>query len=151
MNERPMRTRFKPLALVAVQGGAILFLLATGPLLPQSPWLIALLVLGLGLGLWAMLAMGLRRVRVSPEPAPDVTLSTAGPYRWIRHPMYTAVLSVTIALLFSHATIGRTVAWTVLLVDLLIKLRYEEKRLVERIADYAEYMKKTKRLIPFVY
>jgi protein-S-isoprenylcysteine O-methyltransferase Ste14 len=34
---------------------------------------------------------------------------------------------------------------------LLIRIAYEEKELGDQLAGYREYMKRTKRLIPFVY
>lgn len=44
-----------------------------------------------------------------------------------------------------------TVAFVVLLVDLLLKLRYEETLLIQRFPEYKEYIKNSYRLFPFIY
>ncbi|HQU29297.1 MAG TPA: methyltransferase, partial [Nitrospirales bacterium] len=47
-------------------------------------------------GLWALPAMGRHQVKVFPEISVQGKLIVFGPYRWIRHPMYTSVLLVTL-------------------------------------------------------
>ncbi len=41
--------------------------------------------------------------------------------------------------------------WVVLLIDLVLKLTYEERLLVESFPSYAEYRQHSKRLVPFIY
>ena len=50
--------------------------------------------LGIALGLWAAVFLG-RGLTPLPLPNGVVGLVTSGPYRWVRHPMYTAVMLVT--------------------------------------------------------
>jgi len=107
-------------------------------------------MLGLTVGFWAILSMHLRQVRISPEIAPHASLVTSGPYRFIRHPMYLAVLSVTLALVLNNFTWGRGIAWIILLADLVTKLNYEERLLTARFPHYADYRRQTKKLLPFI-
>jgi protein-S-isoprenylcysteine O-methyltransferase Ste14 len=95
--------------------------------------------------------MNFRQLRITPEPARDARLITSGPYRFIRHPMYSAVLLMTLAVVLSRPTPARLVVWAILFGTLLLKLAHEETLLGRRFPEYAAYRKRTKRLVPFVY
>ena len=87
------------------------------------------MVLGGVIALWAFVAMGLGNIRGFPEIPQHGRLVVHGPYRWVRHPMYASVLVITL--------------W--------VKLRYEERLLMERFPEYDNYRRHIKRLIPFVW
>jgi len=86
-----------------------------------------------------------------PEPRANARLVTRGPYRWVRHPMYTSVLLIALAWVLDQPTFVRALVWLVLLADLLTKLEYEETLLAHRFPEYVAYRKRTQRLIPRVY
>jgi protein-S-isoprenylcysteine O-methyltransferase Ste14 len=84
--------------------------------------------------------------------AEDHRVVEKGPYRLVRHPSYTGVLITFIGL-------GLAVqSWGALLVLLGVfsaafgyRMRVEEKTLLSELGDnYASYMKRTKRLIPYL-
>ena len=102
------------------------------------------------LGLWAIITMRLH-VNIFPDVRQKQQLITAGPYRYIRHPMYTAVLLATAAWTTNGPSALTVIAWLLLLVDLHMKLTYEEKLLAKHFPEYGTYIRRTKRLIPFVY
>ncbi|MCE7988870.1 MAG: isoprenylcysteine carboxylmethyltransferase family protein [Caldilinea sp. CFX5] len=137
--------------LVLLQFAAILAILLTGPLWARAPWLLAVELAGLALVLWALLAMQLANLHVLPDVRSNAQLVQRGPYRWIRHPMYSAILLATLALVIDAFTWLRLGFWFVLLIDLLIKLHYEERLLAAHYTDYGYYQQQTKRLLPFVY
>lgn len=140
---------FRSYTLVMVQFALIAFLAWYGGF--DSAWFPNLfLAAGLVLGLWAILAMHFR-FNIIPDVRVGQTLITAGPYRFVRHPMYTAVLLVTLSFVLERPDIVSFLAWCVLLVDLLVKLRYEERLLAAQFSDYADYMTRTKRLLPGLY
>lgn len=143
--------RLKSYTLVAVQFACLAAILLTGPLLAPQPLLLALEAAAVALGLWAVLTVRLDQVQIVPDPHPDAQLVRHGPYRWIRHPMYAAVLLGTLALVLAQPSPLRWVLWLILLADLLIKLHYEERLLVEHFAGYRGYMAASKRLVPYVY
>ena len=65
--------------------------------------------------------------------------------------MYTAVLAITFIWLIDEFTPFRLTVWMVLLIDLVMKFKHEEKILLERYDNYREYKNRTKKLIPFIY
>jgi protein-S-isoprenylcysteine O-methyltransferase Ste14 len=83
---------------------------------------------------------------------PPETLIKRGLYKHVRHPIYLAMLLYTTGspLIFSSlygflVTLG-FIPFT------LYRIKIEEEMLVEKVGDeYREYVKKTKKLIPYVY
>lgn len=141
----------KSLAFVLVQFLALGLILVTGPILPANPFLLLIELGGLALGLWAVFAAGIGNFNVTPDPVRGGRLFTGGPYGLIRHPMYLALLLTTLPLVIADFSLLRVLLWLVLLVDLVLKLNYEEGLLAAQLEGYREYMKGTYRLIPFVY
>ena len=145
------RNSRQSLVLVTGQLGVILLLLLTGPVLPRHPVSAGLFGGGLLLVGWAVAAMGPGRVKVRPEPGKHARLVTAGPYRWIRHPMYASTLVITAAWLLEGCSWVRGLGWLVLAGVLVLKVRHEERLLRVKFPEYAAYARRTKRLVPFVY
>jgi protein-S-isoprenylcysteine O-methyltransferase Ste14 len=112
---------------------------------------IFLMVLGILLRQWAIFLLGgFFTTTVGVQKNQKVV--DYGPYRFIRHPAYTGLL------LFGIGLVVALQSWGGILVILVIfglaigyRIHVEEKVLVSELGDdYIEYMKKTKRLIPFV-
>jgi protein-S-isoprenylcysteine O-methyltransferase Ste14 len=139
------------LALVATQFLLIALIMLAGPLWPTHWGLQGMMVLGGVIALWAFMAMGLGNIRAFPEIPQHGRLVVHGPYRWVRHPMYTSVLVMTLAWMVEYPFPFRMMLWGGLVVTLWIKLRYEESLLIERFPEYNNYRRQTKRLIPFVW
>lgn len=76
-----------------------------------------------------------------------------GPYKLVRHPSYSGVLLVILGFGFMIGNwISLITIFTSLFVPLLYRIAVEEHELLQHLgADYQEYMKRTKRLIPFVF
>lgn len=78
-------------------------------------------------------------------------LVTHGPYRWVRHPLYSTgfVLAVCLTLITSLWWLG--VGMITPLVILLLRTSKEEARLIETFGDeYRKYMQRTGRFLPRV-
>lgn len=136
---------------VALQMLCLALIVLSGPIIPASPWLQLMAVSGILLGIWAILAMQPANVSVLPEVRPQTRLVRRGPYRLIRHPMYTALLLFSGALLLNAFSLWRLLLWLALLTVLILKLTYEERQLLERFPDYAAYRQRSARLLPFIY
>jgi protein-S-isoprenylcysteine O-methyltransferase Ste14 len=79
------------------------------------------------------------------------TLVTRGPYRWVRHPLYTIGSSIFIA--FGMMADNWFVAALGILAFIAMAIRTpkEEANLIEKFGDeYREYMKRTGRFLPKV-
>jgi protein-S-isoprenylcysteine O-methyltransferase Ste14 len=102
-------------------------------------------VTGAALAIWAWFAMGLRRLRVSPQPAANIELVIRPPYKWIRHPMYSGLMIACSGLVLIDPSVWRIIGLLMLVVTLYLKATLEEKLLTKRIPAYAEYMTGTGR------
>jgi protein-S-isoprenylcysteine O-methyltransferase Ste14 len=147
-----MRTnQLRSVLFVVVQFVCLGAIALTGPWIATNPVWLALELLGMALGLWTLWTMRSSRFNILPDVLDRAQLVTLGPYRFIRHPMYATLLIVTLALVLDAPSPLRVAIWLVLLVDLLLKLTYEEGLLVQRFPAYTAYQQASKRLIPFVY
>jgi protein-S-isoprenylcysteine O-methyltransferase Ste14 len=107
-------------------------------------------VAGLLVTLWA-------RRTLAGNWSSDVTfkqeheLVKAGPYRFVRHPIYTGLLMMCLG---SALDTGRLRGWLglgLVFIGFWIKLKQEEKLLLRHFpADYPAYRKQVKALVPFV-
>ena len=70
---------------------AALLVVRAGPDVTECPACIVGAVLAAALGLSAVMTLR-RSLRILPGPAANAELRTTGPYRWVRHPMYLALL-----------------------------------------------------------
>jgi protein-S-isoprenylcysteine O-methyltransferase Ste14 len=100
---------------------------------------------------WVLSSLG-KNVSETVLTKPDHELVTAGPYRWIRHPLYTTGLS----LLFAVGLMAANVALLSFAVLAAILIRWvviprEEAALTHRFGDdYRRYMQRSGRLLPRV-
>ena len=129
--------------------------------MPQ-PWMaIAITVglLGVGLILWCLFVMfdglefmGIRQIAAlwgGREPDTDIPLRTDGPFAWCRHPVYLGTLISFGA--SPYMTVIQMVFVVFVLVYAVVGSIPEERRLLAIYGqEYADYQKRTKRLIPFV-
>jgi protein-S-isoprenylcysteine O-methyltransferase Ste14 len=106
-----------------------------------------LVLLGVALGLWAAAKLG-RGLTPSPLPNGAIGLVTAGPYSWVRHPMYTAVMLAAAGIALRAGSLA-VVAQTLALLGLFhFKARWEEARLGATFPGYSSYQEVTPRFVP---
>jgi len=86
---------------------------------------------------------------VSTRPSQEVI--QAGPYRWIRHPSYTGGLVTVLGVLVCCLNWLSFAALAVTLLGYSYRIRIEERALSRDLGPaYRDYMRRTKRLIPFL-
>ena len=105
---------------------------------------------GLGFAAWARARLG-RNWSGIVTVKEDHALVRTGPYRAVRHPIYTGLL---LALIGTAMTIGEwrgVVAVIFVLIGFLWKIHVEEERMCENFPEYAQYRQQTAALIPLLY
>lgn len=120
----------------------------------DDPWLegfgTAVFVAGLALAVWARVYLG-RNWGTPMSERIDPDLITTGPYRFVRHPIYTGII-----LAFAGTTMAVSLYWVLPLVLVGAYFVYsatvEEHTMLRAFPDaYPAYRKRTKMLIPFVF
>ena len=95
----------------------------------------------------SFLALG-RSLTVHPIPAQKGELVTDGLYRFARHPIYTGLLAIGLAMALSGGLFPHALFFIALVVLLNYKASFEEQLLRARYGDYASYAEKTGRFLP---
>lgn len=139
-------------ALVTLQFGILAWLgWLTLPRWQQGDWNAGSTVLwlaGLLLGLWAVASNRPGNFNIRPAPKAGGRLVQHGPYRWVRHPMYSALLLLAAGC--ALATLSAWGLWLALLAVLRIKAALEEAWMTRAHPDYAGYRARTRRFLPWL-
>jgi protein-S-isoprenylcysteine O-methyltransferase Ste14 len=103
----------------------------------------------LALGVVSLLAA--RAMTVLPRPRAGSAVAQSGVYRFVRHPVYGAVLLIALGWSLAESPLG-LVPTALLVVVFDLKARVEEAWLLEHLPAYDEYRRRTpKRFVPAVY
>lgn len=101
---------------------------------------------------WGMIILGRNYQLGGQKPREEDVLVKKGPYAFIRHPLYTAVLCLALGLSLLVQSVFVLFLFIFLLTMILLLLPTEELQLLEVYGKkYLEYQKKVKNLIPFLY
>lgn len=107
---------------------------------------------GIALRLYAITVLG-PFFTTTVAIASEQTVIETGPYRLIRHPSYTGFLIILLGfgLILTNNWLSLLVIMGCALLAFSYRIKVEERVLLENLgASYQEYMRRTKRLIPFV-
>jgi protein-S-isoprenylcysteine O-methyltransferase Ste14 len=85
---------------------------------------------------------------VMPEPKIGAPFITTGIYRIVRHPMYLAVILIGVGLTVSKFSLLRALITVILIVDLKIKQRYEDRLLLAKWPQARQYQAEVGALFP---
>ena len=141
----------KSILLVFTQFSCIGFLLFGSRSNNISIAVTIIIGLSIVIAFWAIFTMQKSKLKIFPAPSADAILITNGPYQYIRHPMYTSVLLCCFGFLMIYFNLARTLIFLILLIDLLIKLHWEEAMLKSKFKGYQKYCENTNKLLPFIY
>ena len=115
-------------------------------------WFFILQLAGAGLGIWAVRSVGDNNWSVYPTPNEDSSISANGAYKYVRHPMYTALLLFFLPVALRADGWFSWIIYGILVFTLIVKIVFEEKQLIKKHAEYADFKKVIKkRLIPYIW
>ena len=145
---------------VVAQGAIFAFFLITilfGDTVEDVPGLIFAQIVGLIVGIsgaavsvWSLLQHG-SRVSPFPRPADGAHLVDSGPYRYVRHPMYSGIVIFTLGVALAYANPVALLSPATFLVFFMAKTGREEEMLLERVPGYGAYRSEVPwRIVPFV-
>lgn len=145
--------RSRPAGLLIIGGVLLLRALKAGGVVLESPIVqavgVALFLSGLGLAVWARVNLG-RNWGMPMTQKDEPELVTSGPYRLVRHPIYTGILLGMLG-----TALAANVYWLALGglmgVYFIYSATVEERILTASFPEaYPSYRARTKMLIPFL-
>lgn len=112
---------------------------------------VALTAIGLLFSVWARVHLGRNWSGVVTLKA-DHKLIRTGPYRYVRHPIYTGLLIAAMGSAMVANTLEAVFGVGLVLVAFLIKMRHEERLLTQEFGDdYRAFKSEVSALVPYVY
>lgn len=120
--------------------------------LPLPGWLrwigVAVGFLSLALYAWSRATLG-KEWSSNLLLGENHSLVTTGPYRWIRHPIYLAMIGFMISIALVTADLFLVAFLLVSTIDLALRIPKEEQMMVEKFGEeYKTYMQRTGRIFP---
>src|SRR5262245_41872316 len=142
----------KTLSIIGYFGmiGGLVGLVAMRAVLSVSPFVISVQTLGTILAIWARVTFRRRSFHVAANPT-EGGLVTSGPYRFIRHPIYTAICVIIVAGVAANWSWAAGACGGLVIGCLVLRMFCEEKLVAERYPEYQQYAANTWRMIPYVY
>jgi len=111
-----------------------------------------LLVTGISIRVWAIQTLG-KHFTATVTLTEGHQLVRSGPYQWVRHPSYLgAFMAIIGAPVFLNAGWATVIAAVSMTIAYYLRIGVEEKMLSSYFgAQYKDYKKHTKRIIPFIW
>ena len=134
--------------LLKVAGIVALFY--SGSLFGAGPVTLAVQAAAVAVMIWARLTFGLRSFHAAANPTAGGLVMT-GPYRYLRHPIYAAILWFAAAGVAAHPSAASAVCGLVIAAGAAIRIFAEERLVVQRYPEYTDYASRTARVIPFLF
>ena len=143
---------FKTISVFGYIGmvGGLLGLLAIQAVFSTSILVIGVQIASVVLLVWARITFGWRSFHVVANPTVGGLIRT-GPYKYIPHPIYTSVCLFSWAGVVVHWSAEAWLLGIVVLASALARMFAEERLVVVRYPEYADYAAHTWRMIPYVY
>ena len=139
-------------------GAVLLFIPAHGyegrlrlwmPNLPEAWICVALIAMGIAFAWWARLHLG-RLWSATVTAKAGHRIVDTGPYRLVRHPIYTGLLLAILATMAAKGTVWGIAGTALLIIGIVTKARLEERFLRGELGSaYDDYARRVPMLVPF--
>lgn len=154
----PVRANWLHYALAWI-GTIVLAVPQAAPAILRAPFLppgmigavvgLLLTALGLSLAIAARITLA-GNWSAAVEIKEDHALIRSGPYRYVRHPIYSGLLLAVLGSAIALDRWSALLAFVLIFASLWLKARHEEEGLRQALPDYGAYARKTAALIPFL-
>jgi protein-S-isoprenylcysteine O-methyltransferase Ste14 len=141
--------KWSSVAAFGLMVAGLVVLLARREVLAHSVAGVAVQAMAVLLMVLARIAFGIRSFHATANPTAG-GLVTRGPYRWLRHPIYAAVLYFCWAAALDYRTPAAFGAAALVTIGAFARMFMEERLLVGMYPEYRAYAARTARVIPFV-
>ena len=112
---------------------------------------LGLAICGVAFSIWARLILG-ENWSSSPTIKQDHRLIVSGPYRAVRHPIYTGLLLALLGSALQHGLVRSFLAVLTCAVGLYLKVSVEEEFMIHRFGEaYLRYRRNVSALVPFLF
>ena len=138
------------LAALLLMALALVGLVVRGAFFSSQPVAVMAEVAAVALMVWARLTFGRRSFHATADPTAG-GLVTTGPYRFIRHPIYTAVCLFGWTGVLAHWSPINALLGALLLVGAVARMLCEERLIIEVYPEYRAYAQATRRMVPYIF
>lgn len=108
-------------------------------------------IFGLLGAIWARAYLG-KNWSAYPTYKEHQELVTTGPYRFVRHPIYTSIMLMYIGTILYYGSLFISVMFVIVAVCFILRAKKEEEIMIKLFGrQYIGYMKRTKTWIPWIY
>lgn len=102
--------------------------------------------------IWARVSLGRNWSGAVITLKADHKLIETGPYKFVRHPIYTGFFFAALGMALTIGTLSTYIGTLLFLIAFLIRMEKEEALMITQFPnEYPEFKKRSKKLIPFVW
>jgi protein-S-isoprenylcysteine O-methyltransferase Ste14 len=145
----PTALRRQSIIAFALMVVGLIWLVVRGEVLARSIPAMVIQAAAVVLMIAARLTFGLRSFHAAANPTAG-GLVTRGPYHWLRHPIYAAILYFIWGTAVDHRSVQSVAAALLVTIGAFVRMYAEESLLTTMYPEYTTYRARTARVIPFV-
>ena len=136
--------------LVAVQFVSIGMIMLPKHSIMITPFWWELVLVAMVMAMWIFFHNKVGNFNIVPEIKENAKLITTGPYRYVRHPMYSALILFMLGIVLWHFNWINVVCFFIMMGAIVFKAFKEESLWHNHHDRYAAYKKSTKMILPFI-
>ena len=136
--------------LVAVQFFTIFTILIPKESIMITRWWWLCLVVATVSAIWIFMHNRVGNFNILPEIREDASLIVTGPYRFVRHPMYSTLILFMMGIVLWHFNMINLLLLAIMIGAVILKAVKEERLWSSHHKSYLAYKSKTKMIIPFI-
>ncbi len=106
---------------------------------------------GIAFVVWARFVLG-KNWSSSSAVKKDHELIRRGPYKWVRHPIYTGLGIAILGSALEHGEVRSLIAVAICAIGFLSRIRVEEELLIQQFqGEYLSYREEVPAFVPFLF